>query len=258
MTTVDKHPAGSVGWFDLMTTDPEAARAFYGAFFGWTFDVGPVELGHYTMCKLGGRNAGGLGSAPPGVTMPPVWSVYFITEDLDNTLMRLRELVGNVVTPTMDIMEEGRMAVASDPTGAVFGIWQGKRHQGAQVIDEPGAMTWCEVNTRDGGKAAEFYAKVFDLEVKKLDAPGMEYKTLHKGDKTVGGVLQMDQHWPESVPPHWMVYFAVASTDASCARVGELGGKVCVPAFDTPYGRIAVLEDPQGAVFSIVQPPAKP
>jgi predicted enzyme related to lactoylglutathione lyase len=257
MSNVDKHPAGAVGWFDLMTSDPEAARRFYGELFGWSFDIGPAELGHYAMCRLRDRNVCGLGPVPPGNPMPPAWSVYFITDDLDRTLMRVRELGGNVVVDAMDIPEAGRMAVAADATGAVFGMWQGTQHQGAQVIEEPGAMAWCEVNTRDGAKASAFYAKVFDLEVKQLEAPGMDYKTLHTGDKTVGGVLQMDKHWPESVPPHWMAYFAVASTDASCARVTELGGKVCVPAFDTPYGRISVVEDPQGATFSIVQPPAK-
>jgi uncharacterized protein len=258
MTTVDKHAPGTPGWFDLMTSDAAAARSFYGGLFGWTFDVKGPEFGHYAMCKLGDRNAAGLGGKPPGAPVPTAWSVYFITDDIDRACNRIRESGGNVTMPPMTIGEEGRMAMAADATGAVFGMWQPIDHRGAQAIEEPGAMAWCEVNTRDAGKAGAFYQAVFGLEPRKLDAPGMTYFSLHRGgeDKASGGVLQMDQNWPESVPPHWMAYFQVASTDQSCARVGELGGKVCVPAFDSPYGRIAVIEDPQGATFSIVQPPA--
>jgi predicted enzyme related to lactoylglutathione lyase len=146
------------------------------------------------------------------------------------------------------------MLVAVDPTGAVFGVWQPKSHTGAQVIDEAGAMCWHEVNTRDADKAKGFYASVFGLEPRKLDAPGMEYYTLHKGSKTAGGVLQMNEQWPAEIPPHWMVYFAVEDTDKAAKKVVELGGKIGVQPFDTPYGRMAVATDPWGANFTIMVP----
>jgi len=258
MTTVDKHAPGTPGWFDLMTSDAEGARAFYGKLFGWTFDIRGPEHGHYAICKLAGRNAAGIGAKPPGAQFPNVWSVYFMTDDIERACNRIRESGGNVMMGPMDVGEEGRMAMAADATGAAFGIWQRIRHQGAMVKDEPGAMTWCEVNTRDAAKASAFYRAVFDLEARKLEAPGISYLTLHSGgaDKPVCGIMQMDANWPQSVPAHWMAYFQVENTDQACARVTEIGGKVCIPAFDTPYGRIAVIEDPQGAMVSITQPPA--
>jgi predicted enzyme related to lactoylglutathione lyase len=150
-------------------------------------------------------------------------------------------------------MGEGRLAFCMDPTGAAFGLWQPMRHTGARVVDEHGAMTWAEVNTRDAVKARDFYASVFGAEPSRLEGENMEYYTLKKGDKTFGGVLQMNDQWPANVPPHWMAYFAVDDADAAARRVTELGGKVMHGPFDTPYGRIAVVSDPAGAVFSIIK-----
>lgn len=115
-------------------------------------------------------------------------------------------------------------------------------------------MIWHEVNTRDHRKAADFYCHVFDLEARAIDAPGVEYMTLHTGQKTAGGVLQMTEQWPAEVPPHWTAYFAVADVDASIAKVAELGGKVHVPPFETPYGRQSVVADPWGAAFTLITP----
>ncbi|MCE9578840.1 MAG: VOC family protein [Deltaproteobacteria bacterium] len=255
MTTIASYQPGTIGWFDLMTSDTAAARAFYAGLFGWQIDVGPPEFGGYAMCMNAGRTAAGLGPIEPGSPQPPSWSVYFITPDADATAARITAHGGELIVPPMDVGEEGRMLVARDATGAVFGAWQPGAHHGAQCAHEPGAMAWAEVNTRDSKRAREFYAAVFDLEPHHLEAPGIEYWTLHRGDETVGGVLQMDAHWPASVPPHWMAYLQVADTDAACARIKELGGKVCVPPFDSPYGRIAVVEDPQGATFSVMHPP---
>ncbi|NVB77070.1 MAG: VOC family protein [Kofleriaceae bacterium] len=239
-----------------MTTDAEKAREFYKGLFEWTFAIGGPESGHYAMANLGNDHVAGLGQIGPEMKMPPAWSVYFASDDLDDTITKVKAAGGNVMMGPMDVMEEGRMAVFTDPTGAVFGVWQPKRHTGAQRIDEPGAMTWYEVNTPDAAKARDFYCSVFDLEPHKMEGGPIEYYTLHKGAKTVGGVLQMTKEWA-GVPPHWMAYFAVPNTDAAAKKLTALGGKVSVPAFDTPYGRIAVVNDPTGAVFSIVQLPAK-
>lgn len=251
-------PPGTVGWFDLMTSDPSAAYAFYGKLFTWSFEMGPPESGGYVMCMSAGRPAAGIGALPPGAPQPPSWTTYFISADADATAARIVEGGGKVMMGPMDVMEEGRMLIASDPAGAVFGVWQPKRHVGAQVRNEHGGMSWCEVNTRDAEATAGFYAKVFDLEARRLDMPGVVYFTLHQGATTVGGSLQMDANWPAEVPPHWMPYFEVTDVDESCRELTEAGGKVCVPPFDTPYGRIAVINDPQGAAFSLMTPPPPP
>lgn len=255
MSKIDRHIPGTPSWGDLMTPDPEGARKFYGGLFGWTFAGGDdASMGFYAQCQIDGRNVAGMGKMPEGSPMPSAWSVYFDGVDADALAARIGENGGQVMMGPMDVMDFGRMLVAADPTGAVFGVWQGKSHTGAQLVDEPGSMCWHEVNTRDAVKAKDFYGKVFGLETRKLEAPGVEYYTLHQGEKTAGGVLQMDAHWPAELPPHWMVYFAVADVEASAARIEALGGKVGVKPFDTPYGRMAVATDPWGAHFTIMVP----
>jgi predicted enzyme related to lactoylglutathione lyase len=256
MATTSAHEPGTPAWLDLMTPDLEAAQKFYGGLFGWTFTVGPPETLYYTMCKLNGKNVAGMGKQPEGPPVPTVWNLYFLSKDIEETTRQIIEKGGKIVVKPHDVMDEGRMAVCADPTGAVFGLWEGKAHQGAAVIDEPGAMTWHEVNTRRGETARDFYAKVMNLEPRKMQGVDIQYWSLHRGEKAEVGVLQMDDKWPEGVPAHWMNYFAVADTDGAIKKVSALGGVVKVPPFDTPYGRIAVVSDPMGATFSLVKPTA--
>lgn len=251
MSTVDRHEPGTPAWFDLMAPDLGKAREFYGKLFGWGFEVGPPEAGGYTLCTLAGRMAAGMGPRPADAPFPPCWNVYFCVTSADETCARIKEKGGQVVMGPMDVMEEGRLAFCADPTGAHFGLWQPKRHAGAGVRDQHGTMTWCEVNTRDAARARDFYCAVFGLEPQKME--GMEYFTLHKGPRTACGVMQMDDRFPPGVPPHWLAYFAVDDADAAAKQVSSLGGNVMAPAFDTPYGRIAVVADPFGAVFAIIK-----
>jgi len=244
-------PVGAPSWFDLSSPDPDAAEAFYGKVFGWTFteDSGP-EMGHYRMAVLDGKVAAGLGKMQEGMPRS-AWSVYLRTEDADATAEKVVAEGGQLVAPPMDIPQAGRMAIFADPGGAVFGVWQNGAHEGAEVMQQPGAMAWAEVNSPDASVANDFYGAICGVQPKKLE--GMDYYTQHLGsaeEPPAFGVLQMNEQW-EGVPPHWMPYFAVADTDATCEKVTEAGGKVCVPPFDTPYGRIAVVEDPFGATFSL-------
>lgn len=252
MSTVTSHPQGTLCWFDLMTPDVEKARAFYGDLFGWQYHVGPAETGFYSIATVGERTAAGMGQMPPNAPFPTAWTVYFASDKADETCEKVRGAGGTIMMGPMDVMDEGRMAIMADSTGAVFGIWQPGKHKGAGVRDEPGSMTWAEVATRDGKAAGAFYSAVFGLEAKAMPIPQGEYSTLHMGDKTIGGILTMTEVWGE-IPPHWMAYFAVESADSSAEKIKSLGGTVKHGPFDTPYGRIAVVADPQGAVFSIIQ-----
>lgn len=255
MTTVARHNSNKPIWFDVTTSDPDGARKFYSALFGWTYEIGGPETGFYTMCKIGNNNAAGLGPNMPGQESPPAWTVYFGVDDADAAVAKVTSAGGQAVVPVMDVMEFGRMAICADSTGAMFGLWQPKLHVGATVIDEHGAMGWCEVNTRDADGASAFYNSVFGLTPQSLEDPNMKYFMLNQGETAVAGVLQMTSEWG-NMPPHWMPYFVVDNTDASCDIVKSNGGIVSHGPFDTPYGRIAVIMDPQGAHLSIVQPPA--
>jgi predicted enzyme related to lactoylglutathione lyase len=256
MAKVEKHTIGAPCWFDLMTSDAPRARAFYADLYGWTYRDGGPEAGGYAMCLLGDREAAGMGPLPPNAEFPPCWTIYFATEDADDSCERAKKAGGNVVMPTMDVLDAGRMAVCIDSTGAPFGLWQPRRHVGARVVNEPGAMAWCEVYTRDADAAAKFYTEVFGLEARKLDSPGMTYVTLHKDDAACAGVMQMNDggKWA-NVPAHWAPYFAVANADRTAAQLGVAGGSMIEPPFDTPYGRMAVFADPQGIVSMFVQLP---
>lgn len=259
MAKRDKADPSNVSWVDLQTPDLGKARKFYGELLGWTFVGGDdPNTGFYTMAQLGGRNVAGLAKLREGSQFPPMWSVYLAVNDADAIARKVTEAGGKIVVPPMDVMEEGRMGYFADPTGAHFGVWQGRRHQGAQVIEEPGAMVWHEVYTRDLAKAQPFYMSVFGLERKRLDAEGIDYWTLQKDSRTVFGSMQMSAQFPPEVPSHWNTYFAVTDTDAAAKKAGQLGGTVMAPPFDTPYGRMAVIVDPSGAAFCIIKPARPP
>lgn len=251
MAKVENRLAGTPAWFDVMTSDLQGAQKFYGELFGWTFTVGVPETGYYTQCLLGGAKAAGMGLRPKDAPYPVAWSMYFKSDDINASVAAVKANGGQVTMGPMDVMGEGHMAVCADPTGAHFGFWQSGRHKGAEVADEHGAMTWAEVCTREGVKAKDFYAKVLGSQATQM--PGMEYWTLDKEGKGTCGVMHMDDKFPKEVPAHWAVYFAVNDTDAAVAKIKNLGGSLLHGPFDTPYGRIAVVMDPYGALFSVIK-----
>lgn len=253
MPHVASHPAGQPSWFDLMTSDIAAARRFYAEVLGWEMQVGGPETGGYTMGILQGEPVAGIGQLAPGQAVPPSWTVYFGVDDVDVTSDAVAAAGGAVLHPPMNVLDVGRMAICQDPTGAVFGLWQPVSHRGAGLVDEPGAMTWCEVNTRDAEAAATFYERVFGVRRERVDMDATTYYMLHNHDAPVAGVLQMTAEWGD-LPPHWMAYFRVDDADAAKARVLAHGGQVPMGPFDSPYGRIIVVVDPQGAALSLIGP----
>jgi hypothetical protein len=243
---------GALTWMDLSAPDLEGAKRFYQQVFSWEYlDLG-AEFGHYHYALSSGRVAAGIGQTPPGSPMPPAWTIYLASAEGD--VERVRAAGGQVMLEPMAVGDAGKMAVCIDPTGAVFGLWQPVDFIGAAVEDEHGSLAWSEVNTRDAAAACEFYGKLFGLTARKSE--DQEYFFMQHGQEMRFGVLQMDQQWGD-LPPHWMGYFAVDNTDSALERVVAAGGSVGVPAFDTPYGRIAVIVDPYGAAVSLVQLPSQ-
>ncbi len=245
--------AGTPSWIDVMPTDAEAARAFYGALFGWEFDIGPEEAGHYAMATVRGKTVAGIGGHP-APDAPVAWTTYFATDDADATAAAITEAGGTVVVAPMDVMDNGRLAVALDPGGAVVGLWQARKHRGAQVVNEPVSLVWSELNSPHLDAAESFYTRVFGYEVSQEgDGEQWDYRTfsLPGTHYPLGGMMPLPA--PE-VPPHWGVYFAVADTDATVAKGRELGATILREATDSPYGRSGVIQDPQGAVFTAMTP----
>ena len=253
-----EYPEGTPSWVDLATTDPESAAAFYGTLFGWTRNEMPTgDGGTYSMLHKDGHVVAGMMEQEPRqreAGVPPNWTTYIAVEDVDASTAKVAGLGGTVHAPPFDVMESGRMAVIQDPTGAFFGLWQAKNHIGAGLVNEPGSVTWNELNTRGAVAARDFYARLLDLEMSIQDMGEMgEYTTLMKGDAMVAGVMDMAPGVPEFVPPHWLAYFATDDVDATAARAEALGGSVTAPPMDIPgVGRFAVLDDPQGATFAVM------
>lgn len=253
MTEVpSRRPPGTPCWVSLMAHDPDAAQEFYGALFGWEFHEGPQHLGPYVRAELGGRQIAGIGDGPKDRQLPVSWTTLLACDDADATAELIRECGGTVGVGPLDADREGRMAVAVDPSGAVFGIWQAQRHPGAGVVGEPGTLAWNELITRESSRVEKFYTDVFGYETETQPAADFDYLTLRLKGRPVAGIHGVGPSLPRDRGAHWMTYFAVADTDAAVRRVVELGGRVLQPARDSGYGRLATVADPEGAVFTVI------
>jgi len=246
---------GTPGWVDLASSDVEAAKQFYGELFGWSpATVESPDAGGYTIFYLDGKQAAGVGPVM-GADQPVAWTTYVLTDNADTTAAKVEAAGGKILAPPMDVVDYGRMAVFGDQSGAAFAVWQPGKMGGGEVFNTPGALTWNELTTRDPEGSKTFYRSVFGWEPKDSPFGPVTYTTWKLDDRPVGGMMPMaGEMWPAEIPPHWMVYFAVADCDASAAKATELGATVAVPPTDIPPGRFSVITDPQGAVFSIITP----
>jgi predicted enzyme related to lactoylglutathione lyase len=244
---------GTPAWADLSTTDPAAGKTFYSQLFGWQpQDLGP-SAGNYVIFRLDGKQVAALGpvQTPGG---PPAWMVYIATDDAAATAKKVRDGGGTVAMEPMEVMDQGSMAVFQDPIGAFFAVWQPAKMKGFDVTNQPNSFTWVELNARGVENTKPFYKKVFGWGDKSspMGEGQPSYTEWQLGAESVGGGMEW-QEMPPGVPPHWLVYFAVADPDATAKKATELGGKVNVAPQDFPGGRFAVISDPQGAVFGILR-----
>lgn len=257
MAEVSNYAPGRFCWQELATTDQEGAKKFYGELLGWGVNDIPLEEGYsYSMFQLKGKSAAGafvLGDEQEQQGIPPHWNLYVAVENVDEIAERAKELGGNVIVGPMDVFEQGRTAMLQDPTGAMLGVWQPKAHIGSQIIGEPGATMWNELMTTDVPAAGNFYTQLFGWERDVSTMNETEYTVFMKDGEQIAGMMQKPEGL-EQVPSHWMIYFGVANCDASVEKVRSLGGQVTTEPFDIPdVGRIAVIQDPQGAVCCIMQ-----
>jgi predicted enzyme related to lactoylglutathione lyase len=256
MSERTSYEPGTPSWVDLGTPDIEASAAFYSALFGW--DVPESEnaeqTGGYRQAMLRGKPVAGMMPLMQE-GQPPAWSSYVSVADADATAAAVKEAGGTVLAEPMDVMDLGRMAIFADPIGAVFGIWQPGTFVGAEVVNEPNALLWSEINTRDPAAAKSFYSDVFGWGFEERKFETGAYNTLKVGENTVGGMIDITGRVPDEVPAHWLAYFAVEDTDATVSKAGESGGEAVFGPVDlTGVGRIAVLKDPFGAIFAVMTP----
>lgn len=249
----NSYEAGTPSWVDLTTPDVDGAKRFYGELFGWETEAtgGVQETGGYLFFLSAGHKVAGVGPIM-GEGQPPVWSTYFATDDVDALAARVSEAGGSPLMEPMDIMEAGRMAFFAHPAGGMFGGWQARNHNGAELVNEPVSLAWNTLLTRDVDAAKTFLSAVFGLRAEDQDFGGSSYTLLMLGEHSVGGLMSMPPELPEQAPAFWGVSFAVADADATVAKAQELGGALQMAPEDMPgVGRIGSVADPYGASFSV-------
>ncbi|MEU6527257.1 VOC family protein [Streptomyces sp. NPDC046924] len=250
-----RHAPGAPCWVSLMVHGPDAARRFYEALFGWEFRSGPQQLGPYARALLDGREVAGIGLLPPDRHLPVAWTPYFASADVDRTAEAVRSCGGTVGVGPLDASGAGRLAICSDPSGAVFGIWQAAAHLGTAVTGVPGAPAWNELTTYEAERVAKFYASVFGHTVEPEISTDVDHVTLHLEGRPVAAVHGVGNSLLRDRGPHWTTYFTVADLDDAVDHVLHLGGQVLSQARTGPHGRTATVTDPEGARFALMQKP---
>lgn len=258
MTEITAYAAGTPCWADLTTPDPQAAQAFYAALFGWGFEEPSADdESDYTMCLLRGKPVAGLQQLTEPMQaggMPPVWASYVAVDDAATTATTAASAGGRIFLPPRQVARAGTMAIIIDSTGAVLCLWQADQHAGAALAGEHGTVCWTELMTHDVAAAASFYAEVLGWSATTVPMPTGDYTIFNTpgGDERgVAGAMPP----PVEMPAAWGVYFQVDDLAATCALATSSGAAVLFgPSVVPGVGTIATVADPQGAVFSLLQP----
>ncbi|GAA5156733.1 VOC family protein [Nocardioides marinquilinus] len=273
-------PHGVPSWVDTMQDDVDAALAFYGGLFGWTFtDAMPPDApDRYVVAALDGRDAAAIGGPrEPGAPTPPAWATYVAVDDCDATAERLVGLGARLVSPPEDAGPGGRTATVADPEGVELRLWQARRRLGVQVANEPGAWNFSNLLSADPDAAAAFYGDAFGWDVvdqgwaRQIQVPGygdhlestvdpdIRTRQAHAPEgfaDVVGGIVDLDgapdAAGPDDPGARWHVTFTVADRDDAVATVERLGGTAVAP-YETDWVRACVVRDPQGALFTVSQ-----
>ncbi len=251
---------GTPNWVDLATSDIDGAKAFYGSVFGWEAEDMPTDDqgSNYTLYKKNGKTVAGMGTLPDELAaagVPPMWSTYIAVDDVDAAIAKVQAAGGGVMMEVMDVPGSGRMAFVTDPTGASVGLWQAKGFFGAEMVNEPGAFVWNELLTDDTAAAEKFYSETLGLSAKTMEGTSGPYTMYFVDGVTnpVAGMMAKNENMGP-IPNYWGTYFAVDDCEGCLETVAASGGKVLMQPFDVPdFGRMAVVQDPQGAVMSVIK-----
>jgi uncharacterized protein len=295
MPVRDGYIPGVPCWVEASEPDPRAALDFYGGLFGWEFDdlMPSSSEGRYFIARgeargssifdlSGEKHAGDVAavrSIPKAASPTAMWNTYFWVDSSDEAASKVHDAGGGVVAEPFDFLDACRMAVFTDPEGAAFGVWEAKEYKGARLVNDPGALVFNSLNTRDLEGARSFYGSVFGWQTGDIGGgaegwtlpgygdwlerdhhPDLRRQMAEAGapdgfEDVVASIIPIADDQPDT-PPHWSVTFASADADATAAKAIDLGGKVIVPPFDAPWStatytiRVTVLADPQGATFA--------
>ena len=245
-------------WYELMTSDLDAAAKFYGAVVGWSVQGAATPGMDYRQWSIDGVTIGGLMAAPPdasGAAMAPVWMGYLDVPDVDAAVAKIKAAGGESWMPATDIPGVGRIATVTDPQGAAFYVMAPIGDGVSQSFSPglPGHGGWNELHTSDRQAGFAFYAEHFGWgKSDEFDmGPMGTYVLFNTGGEAIGGMMNS----PDSPRPTWLYYFSVDDIHAAKARVETAGGAVLSGPHEVPTGDwVLRARDPQGAMFALVGP----
>ena len=251
---------GEFNWVDLLARDLEGQSKFYEALFGWVRTDVPLGEGMiYRMFKADGHTvAGAAGLSPDQMQQgrPSTWNTYLAVDDIDATVAKAATLGATVIMPPDNVPgDSGRIAVIQDPTGAYVSFWKPQRYDESMEYRMPGQLSWNDLATRDPEKAADFYSKLLGWVVKPLPGGAVPYWEIYIDGQGEGGIMPMPEMVPPEMPAYWLVYFGSADLPATVAKAVSLGATVLSEPVTVPdMVAFAVLADPAGAAFALMQP----
>ena len=254
MVTILVHRPGTIDWVGLSTPDRESSALFYSDLFDWGMARYETGAGPFVTAEVRGRDAAGILQPQPTIgdlPLPAAWTISIRVDDLDESLLLLSDLGGRIIDRPREIPEIGRSALVADPTGAVFSLAAFHPDFGLAVRDEPGALTWCDLLTRDPVTSVAFYSSLFGWEAEHDDTTG--YTMFDLDGTPVAGMMAMPPEVVRVAPSHWLPYFGVTDCKRAARRVRELGGTVHHPPRAIGIGSFAIAEDPLGAPFGILE-----
>ena len=253
-----EHHVGKLIFVELVTPDLAATKQFYAGLFGWTFrDIRAGGIA-YAEAFLDGRPVAGLihKNVPAGEHRQPAWLSFFAVGNVDAAKKVALQNAAKVLFEPHSIPDRGREAIFADPQGAIFAVLASSSGDPPDVLAAPGEWIWSSLITRDPDTNAAFYQTLFDYEVFELPArEGHQHLLLASDNYARASVNTLPANRPNA-HPHWLNYVRVEDTVKMTAKVVALGGRVLVePRIDRHGGKVAVVADPFGAPFGLLEWP---
>lgn len=252
---IDAASYGAPNWVDLTTPHLEEATRFYEDMFDWSVTTMETPMGEYHVASIGRHPVGGLmGQNPEAMGARPAWTMFVHVRDVDETLDRVEDAAGRVHHQPTEIPGGAIVSVVSDPTGGILAVVSGgATPEGPYLTRLPGGVCWFELLTREPVRARPFYEDVFGWLARTERPRGHDYTVFSLEGEDVAGMMDMPGEITGEVPAHWSVYFSVDSCARAATRALELGGHVMRPPTPVGPGTFAVLADPQGATFDVLE-----
>jgi predicted enzyme related to lactoylglutathione lyase len=252
-----EHHVGKVIWTDLVTPDLDAAKRFYGALFGWTFRAVPGDP-NYALALRDGEPMAGLfqKALTAGQSQQPAWLTFLAVRDVDATERAVLRLGGKVLSRSHDYPQRGRQAVLTDPDGAVFAVLAAQGGDPSDYAPEPGERIWASLMVKDPKRETAFYQAVFGYDVYELPSEGDDdgQHAILSGDNYARVGLNALPADSKRRHPHWLNFVRVTDAAAVAEQAVMLGGRVLVePRIDRHRGQLAILADPSGAPFGVME-----